>query len=137
MARGRTDILFHIGLLGTAFYIGSFAIGIKWGIVGVAACYLVANILIAAPALWVALRQLDTSLMALARELWGSAIAACVMGLLLTMLLQARVIGAAPVWLTLSALSLLGGVIYLVAMALLSPAKLRLAFSLLPKRWTG
>jgi PST family polysaccharide transporter len=137
LARGRADILFRIGLLGTTLYLASFFVGIRWGVVGVAACYLVSNILIAVPALWVALRQLDASLVALARELWTSGMAACIMGSLLTMLLQVPAIAAAPAWLVLGALSLIGGCIYLVAMAVISPTRLRMVLSLLSTRWTG
>lgn len=55
MARGRTDILFRLGILSAILHVGAFVIGIRWGVEGVAACYLVANAVNAVPALGVTL----------------------------------------------------------------------------------
>ena len=44
-AKGRTDILMRLGVLGTVLQFGSFLIGVHFSIVTFAFCYLIANIL--------------------------------------------------------------------------------------------
>lgn len=44
-AKGRTDILMRLGILGTVLQFGSFLIGIHFSIVTFAFCYLIANVL--------------------------------------------------------------------------------------------
>jgi PST family polysaccharide transporter len=45
MARGRTRTLFYLGILGAVLNVSAFLIGIRWGVLGVANCYLIANVL--------------------------------------------------------------------------------------------
>lgn len=61
MARGRTELLFRIGLGCAVVQVASFVIGVRWGVEGVAACYLVATILCAVPALYLVMRLLGRS----------------------------------------------------------------------------
>lgn len=42
---GRTDLLLRLGVAGSMLVVSSFLIGVRFGLVGVAACYLVANVL--------------------------------------------------------------------------------------------
>lgn len=49
MARGRTDQLVRLSLLSATVQLPAFIIGARWGLQGVAACYLLANILLAFP----------------------------------------------------------------------------------------
>ncbi|MFC6363192.1 lipopolysaccharide biosynthesis protein [Tatumella punctata] len=44
-AKGRTDILFKLGVVGTILQLGSFIIGMNFSITTFAMCYLIANIL--------------------------------------------------------------------------------------------
>lgn len=70
MATGRTDLLMRLGLLGSVLQVGSFFIGVNWGIEGVACCYLIANILNGIPHFYFAVRELHSNLMGLFRHLW-------------------------------------------------------------------
>jgi O-antigen/teichoic acid export membrane protein len=62
MAKGRTDQMFRLGVAATVVQVTGFAIGIRWGVVGVAACYLVANALCALPVMYFALRLVGQTL---------------------------------------------------------------------------
>ena len=57
---GRSDLLRNLGIVGTVFFVGSFAVGIQWGIMGVAVCYFFANALWICPVLALVLKQLGT-----------------------------------------------------------------------------
>lgn len=52
MARGRTDLLLRLGVLGAIVQVSAFLLGSRWGVEGVAECYLAANILNAVPVLY-------------------------------------------------------------------------------------
>src|SRR5690606_20725106 len=58
MALGRTDVLFRLGVVGTALQVTAFTLGVRWGVQGVAACYLAANLVMAIPSLLLAMRLL-------------------------------------------------------------------------------
>lgn len=58
MARGRTDLMLRMGILGAMLMVSAFFIGVRWGVVGVAASYFVANVINVVPSLYFALRQL-------------------------------------------------------------------------------
>jgi PST family polysaccharide transporter len=131
MVRGRTDILLRVGVFAASLQVASFFIGVQWGIRGVAACYFIANLLGAIPALLVALRQLDARISALIRETWAAVVAALLMG--------------AGVWAAEQYLSdefsvltrltvgvALGVILYGALLSILAPAKVRLMCTLIP-----
>ncbi|MFJ3058460.1 MOP flippase family protein [Herbaspirillum sp. NPDC087042] len=88
MATGRTDLMMRLGALGAVLQVGSFFIGVHWGIEGVAICYLVANILNAIPHFYFATRELHSNLLGLLRALWQPVVFSLVMLGLLAPLLQ-------------------------------------------------
>jgi O-antigen/teichoic acid export membrane protein len=55
-AKGRADLLFRWGLMAGVIYMISFATGLRWGAVGVAACYAAAAVLLHYPGLAIPLR---------------------------------------------------------------------------------
>lgn len=60
-ALGRTDVLFRLGLFSTALHVTAFLIGVQWGILGVAAAYLLASLINATACFQVTLRLLQQS----------------------------------------------------------------------------
>jgi PST family polysaccharide transporter len=58
MARGRTNFLFYLGIVGVVLQIPAFLIGLKWGVEGVAAGHLVASLITAVIAFSVVLNLL-------------------------------------------------------------------------------
>ncbi|HEY6645357.1 MOP flippase family protein [Povalibacter sp.] len=132
MVRGRTDQLMVVGLFVAALQVASFFIGVQWGVLGVAAAYLVANLLGAIPSLWVALRLLDAEFSDLLREIWSACLCALLMGF---------GVWAMGKWVLPESFSeilqLLAGIavgvsIYGSLMLVLFPARVRLAFTLVP-----
>ena len=132
MVRGRTDQLMVVGLVVAGLQVVSFFIGVRWGVLGVAACYFIANLVGAIPALWVALRLLEAKFSDLLRQTWSAGLCALLMGF---------GVWAMEKWLLPASLSellhLLAGiaagiVIYGALMLMLFPEKVRLAFTLVP-----
>ena len=58
MARGRTNYLFYLGIVGVVLQVPAFIIGLKWGVEGVAAGHLVATVVTSVIAFSVVLRVL-------------------------------------------------------------------------------
>lgn len=59
MARGRTNYLFYLGIVGVVLQVPAFVIGLRWGVEGVAAGHLVATVVTAVIAFGVVLRVLE------------------------------------------------------------------------------
>lgn len=62
MAKGTTSLMFKIGLLNSIIQIVSIIIGLQYGVKGVAISYLIANIFLFLPNLYVAWKQIDLKL---------------------------------------------------------------------------
>lgn len=108
MALGRTDLQLKIGLVATLLQLTAFIIGVRWGVVGVAQCYLLACIVQAVIVIGIVQRLLGTplgALRAVSRPLLiALAMAAVMQGALSTLqhrqlppLLQLAIAGAAGV----------------------------------------
>ena len=130
MVKGRTDILLRVGAFVAFLQVASFAIGVHWGIVGVAACYLVANFCGAIPALLVALRQLGSGFGALMTELWAPVAAAILMGI--AVWATERVVGELATSLRLATGIIVGALVYTALLFLFAPSKVRLMLTLVP-----
>lgn len=85
MARGSTGLMLRLGLVGAVLQVGAVMLGASWGIQGVAAAYLAANVLNAVPALYFSGRLIGVGLGAVLRSV-GPAVAA---SLLMVLALQA------------------------------------------------
>ena len=69
MATGRTSVLMKLGVLSAFLQVGSFFIGVNFGVVGVAAAYFVANFINAFPALSATLSVLNAKVSDFLRDL--------------------------------------------------------------------
>lgn len=67
MARGSTGLMLRLGLVGASLQVGAVVLGARWGIEGVAAAYLAANLLNAVPALYFSARLIGIRVGALLR----------------------------------------------------------------------
>jgi O-antigen/teichoic acid export membrane protein len=112
MARGRTDILFRLGVVGAVVQISSFLIGIRWGAVGVAQCYFVANLVNAWPCLGTALRLVERTMVDMLARVWRPMAAAAVMAALLLAMKNQLIFQTIPGVPRLIALSVIGALIY-------------------------
>jgi O-antigen/teichoic acid export membrane protein len=88
MARGRTDLLLRLGVLGSLLQISGFLIGSTWGIEGVAAGYLCASVLNALPALHFTGRLIGVTVRMLVRRVAPALTLALVMAGLLSLALR-------------------------------------------------
>jgi O-antigen/teichoic acid export membrane protein len=79
MARGSTDLMLRLGLVGAALQVGAVVLGARWGIEGVAAAYLAANLLNALPALYFSARLIGIGFGALLRAIAPAMAAALLM----------------------------------------------------------
>lgn len=83
MARGSTGLMLRLGILGAVLQVGGVLIGARWGIEGVAAAYLAANVVNAVPALYFSARLIDIGALALARCIGPALVASLLMALVL------------------------------------------------------
>jgi PST family polysaccharide transporter len=124
VATGRTDRLFAWGLLSSLIAVASFILGLPYGIVGVAAAYAIASLILIAPSLVVALPLIDTSIADVARRV-APTLAAASAGGLTAYVIGLALSGALPVVvLTLQ----VGGLItvYLAALWVLDRGSVRM-----------
>ncbi len=61
-ATGRTDIWFKWGIFTGIIFISSFVIGLKWGVLGVAIGYLIANLITLYPGMMLSFRLINLSI---------------------------------------------------------------------------
>ena len=78
-ATGRTDLMLRWGLFSSLMYITSFAIGVQWGIVGVALAYAIAVALLAYPNFAISFRLIDLPVHKLLVSLLKPFLCSCLM----------------------------------------------------------
>lgn len=119
MARGRTGLMLRLGVFSTVLQLVAFLVGARWGIEGVAACYLLANLINAVPALYFSGRLIGVGMRqifaCLALPMAGAALMALVLSVVQTQF-AASFHTAIQVLLPCV---LLGALVYLCASALL------------------
>jgi len=119
MARGRTDLMLYLGILATALQVAGFVIGAHWGIEGVAAAYLLVNLLNALPALYYSGRLIGLGIPVLWRTLVLPVVMAVLMALVLTTIRESVVGRLDSAIQSLLVLAGLGAVVYAAASALM------------------
>lgn len=68
--QGRTDIQFRWMMFASVFYVLSFAIGLHWGIMGVATCYAIVWTALMVPSFLIPFRLIELSGLTFLRTLW-------------------------------------------------------------------
>jgi len=68
-SQGRTDIMFRWGLVSGTIFIISFVVGLRWGALGVAVAYTVANFLLWYPSLLIPARLIKLNVITMLRRL--------------------------------------------------------------------
>jgi O-antigen/teichoic acid export membrane protein len=121
-ARGRTDLLLRWGLAAGFVTVVSFAIGLRWGLPGVAAAYLGSTFGLAYPVFAIPFRLIDLPVATFAREMLPAL--GCGAGMLATIsALSPLAVGMPPVA-ALASLGAAGGAVYLALSWLLNPGAL-------------
>jgi O-antigen/teichoic acid export membrane protein len=122
-AKGRASLMLGWGIVSGIATVAAFAIGLGWGIVGVAAAYLVITLVLAYPGLALPYGLIGLTLPALLRVIVRPAI--CGAGMFLTVAIASRLVGQ-PVGslVTFLALAIGGAGIYLLLALALNRAAL-------------
>ena len=68
-SQGRTDIMFRFGLISGSIFIISFVVGLRWGALGVAVAYTIANFLLWYPTWSIPARLIDLDFVTMLRRL--------------------------------------------------------------------
>jgi len=68
-SQGRTDIMFRFGLISGSIFIISFFVGLRWGTLGVAVAYTIANFLLWYPTWSIPARLIDLDFVTMLRRL--------------------------------------------------------------------
>ena len=113
MARDRTSTLFAYSVGFTIAHITAFAIGVQWGIVGVAVAYAVSSTLVEPVLTVITARALGVSPWYFVRALLGVFLAAAVMGVVALVVRLALVDAGVPPLLRLLIVSVVGGAVFL------------------------
>jgi PST family polysaccharide transporter len=78
-ARDQADVLFRWSVLISTVNVVAFVVGLQWGIVGVAACYAIANTALQPLNVWLTGRSVGVGLLRFARSIAGVAVATIAM----------------------------------------------------------
>ena len=71
LARGRSKTMFRFAIVATTAHIVAFAVGLEWGIIGVAVAYAISTTLVEPVQTVLAARALNVSPMVFVRAIWG------------------------------------------------------------------
>jgi PST family polysaccharide transporter len=112
MARGRTRLMMGLGAVGSAIVIGSFLVGVRWGVLGVARGYLCANLVTAVPVFYITMRLLGGTMGELVGRIWRPIAGAAGMGLAVALAQSWMQAIGWPPWLRLILGVLLGALLY-------------------------
>ena len=125
-AKGRTALMFRVGLAASVLVVASFVVGLRWGIVGVAASYAIMSFAIALPLLGIATRLVELPVSTVLKTL------APVLGFALLMLVPVALlrlglekVAALPALMVLASTVALGLIVYATSLIYWRPAFLR------------
>lgn len=112
-ALGRAGVVLRFAALQAAVMLPAFVIGLRWGIVGVAAAYAAASLPVSAVLCWLTAREVGTSASVLLANLAGVLQASLTMAVVCWLARGALVQAGVPAGLRLPAIVALGVVVYL------------------------
>lgn len=134
-AKGRTDLLLRWGLVRGLIRALGLVAGIPWGLHGIVAGFVLASLVLLAPALWIPFRLIDLRLFALYRPLKPVALAVVLMGMCVLAVRQALyALSATHLTVALCGV-LVGAVVYVVAILWLRPPEVLTLWGEFTARW--
>ena len=130
--QGRPDLQFRWVMFASAMYVGSFVVGLRWGIMGVASCYAFVWLLLMVPSFMIPFRLVELSGKQFLRTLWPTIWMSLVMAAITEAWLQGlRRLGVQNAPVELISTVILGIVVYLtLVLAYKPPVLLELAVTL-------
>ncbi|MDZ4058012.1 MAG: oligosaccharide flippase family protein, partial [Polynucleobacter sp.] len=124
MSLNRTDLLLKLGFLSAILQVSGFVLGVQWGAEGVAKIYLIANVINAIPALYVALRIVGIDHVDFFRELWPQALSAILLILAIYFIHAIGAFAGASAVFQLTIFAGLGAAVYFASMLLIGKRRL-------------
>ena len=134
MSLGRTTTMLRIALLSSIAHVAGFIVGVRWGVTGVAACYFITNVIMAAPTLALVLRCLNSNASALLAAVRRPMLLSLAMGLALYAARSEVSDLQFPLFGQLSLLIAAGGALYFLLAHFLAGALERDVFRALMKK---
>jgi PST family polysaccharide transporter len=127
--QGRPDLQFRWAMFASVMYVGSFVVGLRWGILGVAGCYAFVWLLLMVPSFMIPFRLVELSGKQFLRTLWPTIWMSFVMAAITEAWLQGlRRLGIQNAPVELISTVMLGIVVYLtLVLAYKPPVLLELA----------
>ncbi|HEC2559926.1 TPA: MOP flippase family protein [Raoultella ornithinolytica] len=120
MAKGRTDILMRLGIIGAILQVGSFLIGVRFSINTFALCYLIANAINFFPVMYFLLKLINTSFFLFFKKIMPIILSVISMLFFLFFLSQYIPTDSIHSITVLLFVSIIGAFVYFIAMLLLS-----------------
>ncbi len=120
MAKGRTDILMKLGILGTILQVGAFLIGVNFNINTFAMCYLISNIINFFPVMLFLLKTIDSNFFLFFRKIYPIIFSVIIMILALQIISLYFPLSKIDGFFTLLFFSSIGAVIYFFALLIMS-----------------
>jgi O-antigen/teichoic acid export membrane protein len=133
IAKNKTGVLFRWGLFSSVVVVASFVIGLSWGIVGVAACYGVASLVLAYPGMAIPLRLIGLKVKDSMAVLWRPFVSALLMAVLVWLIggIASPLVAA---WKVLLIDAAIGGAIYLLLSLFINSDQLQMLQGLFTRR---
>lgn len=79
IAKGKTKMMFYIGLISSVCYVISIIIGLRWGMMGVVICYAVVDILLTLPNYIVPFKYIELPVIRICEQIWRPLVCSLVM----------------------------------------------------------
>lgn len=120
MAKGRTNILMKLGILGTILQVGAFLIGVNFTINTFAMCYLISNVINFLPVMFFLLKEIDSGFLLFFRKIYPIIISVIIMIIGLETISLYFPLSMIDNFFTLTLFSFIGAVIYLLTLMIIS-----------------
>jgi PST family polysaccharide transporter len=82
LSQGRTDVLLKLGIFTTIVVAISFAVGLRWGVLGVAIAYTIATYFVVYPCFAITFRLIDLTVRDFLAKLWPIILATLILGII-------------------------------------------------------
>ncbi|NPE50631.1 MOP flippase family protein [Dickeya dadantii] len=114
MAKGRTDVLMKLGILGMILQVSAFVVGVNFGIVNFAKFYFIANVLNFIPVMWSVMHMMGGRLSDFFKKIYKLIISTLLMvAFIKLILLNVPYFYVVDSFIKLIIISFLGGILYI------------------------
>lgn len=137
MAKGRTEVLMRLGIIGTILQVGSFIIGVQYNITIFAMCYFISNCINFFPVMFCLMKIIDGSLLSFLKNIFPIFLSSIIMLLILYLVNTIYPVEEITSLFSLFGFSLVGAFCYIVALYILSSKFRNFIISVVIKKRTS